>query len=81
MHVPPMPQVLLPSGAPLPGQADGLQRPLTALPPLIPGSAGTPSTGAPPMFPPPVYQGNTPLPTTGGNEGSNMNGQASEVHH
>ncbi|XP_075507210.1 U1 small nuclear ribonucleoprotein C-like [Primulina tabacum] len=82
MHGHPMPQMLLPSGAPLPGQVDGLQRPFTAAAPLIPGSAGTPTTGAPPMFPPPpMYQGNTPLPTTGGSEGSNMNGQASEVDH
>ncbi|XP_073054201.1 U1 small nuclear ribonucleoprotein C-like [Primulina eburnea] len=81
MHGPPMPQVLLSSGASLPGQVDGLQRPLTAPPPLIPGSSGIPTTGAPPMFPPPLYQGNAPLPTTGGNEGSNMNGQTSEVNH
>ncbi|XP_075523987.1 U1 small nuclear ribonucleoprotein C-like [Primulina tabacum] len=81
MHGPPMPQVLLSSGASFPGQVDGLQRPLTAPPPLIPGSSGIPTTGAPPMFPPPLYQGNAPLPTTGGNEGSNMNGQTSEVNH
>ncbi|XP_073301026.1 U1 small nuclear ribonucleoprotein C-like [Primulina huaijiensis] len=81
MHGPPMPQMLLSSGASLPGQVDGLQRPLTAPPPLIPGSSGIPTTGAPPMFPPPLYQGNAPLPTTGGNEGSNTNGQTSEVNH
>lgn len=80
-----MPQMVLPPGAPLPGQMNGLQRPGGGLPPpppppMIPGSAGIPTSGAPTMFaPPPMYQGSFSLPTSGGSDGSNANAQASEA--
>ncbi|KAK4482219.1 hypothetical protein RD792_009363 [Penstemon davidsonii] len=72
MSGPPMPQMIPPPGAPpLPGQINGLQRPVTAPPQFIPGSAGIPTSGAPPMFAPPVYQGHVSLQTSGSNDGSN----------
>lgn len=69
------PHMVAPPGAPLPGQMNGLQRPMTALPPppMVPGSGGMPTSGsgAPQMFPPPPpYQVNMSLPTSGGSEGS-----------
>lgn len=81
---PPMPQMVPPPGAPVPGQMNGLQRPVSGPPPIAPGSAGTPTSGAPPMFaPPPMYQGNVSMsmsapPTSSGSDGSNINAQAQE---
>ncbi|XP_051143590.1 U1 small nuclear ribonucleoprotein C-like [Andrographis paniculata] len=70
----PMPQMVPPPGAPpVPGQMNGHQRPVTTAP--LPGSAGTPISGAPPMFaplplppPPPAYQGGLSA-ASGGNDG------------
>ncbi|CAA2973298.1 U1 small nuclear ribonucleo C-like [Olea europaea subsp. europaea] len=79
---PPMPQMAPPPGALLPGQPNGLQMPASAPPPpTVPGSAGTPTSGgAPPMFTPQMYQGNAPVPTSGGTDVSNMNAHASETN-
>lgn len=76
---PNMPQMVAPPPAPLPGQLNGLQRPVSAPPPMAPGSAPMPtSSGAPPMFAPPAYQGNMAMPTTGSAENSNANAPAPE---
>ncbi|XP_009604448.1 U1 small nuclear ribonucleoprotein C [Nicotiana tabacum] len=73
---PPMPQMLAPPGAPMPGQVNNMQRP-GAPPGAIPGSVGMPaSTGGPPMFAPPVYQGSTTVPANGGGDSSSINAQA-----
>lgn len=73
MPAPNMPQMMPPPTAPIPGQLNGLQRPVSAPPPpMVPGSAGIPtSSGAPPMFAPTAYQGNIMTPTTAGGESSN----------
>ncbi|KAG9128734.1 hypothetical protein Leryth_021472 [Lithospermum erythrorhizon] len=85
---PPMPQMVGPPGAPMPGQMNGLQRPEGA--PGMPMSNSGPPTGMPPtsgppqMFPPPMYSGNVAAPSTGGNDSSTMhavNGQGSEASH
>lgn len=80
--MPPGPPLMVPPpGAPVPGQMNGLQRPVSAPQPMIPGSAGIPSSGAPPMFPPPPpYQGSVSLPTNSGPDGSGANAQASEAN-
>ena len=76
-----MSQMVTPPTAPLPSQLNGIPRPLTAPPPVVPSSAGMPaSSGAPPMFTP-VYQGNMAVPTTGSGESSDMNAQAAEANH
>lgn len=76
---PTMPQMVPPPPAPLPGQLNGLQRPVSAPPPMAPGSAAMPtSSGAPPMFAPPVYQGSMAIPTPGSAENSNANAPATE---
>ncbi|GAA0159252.1 hypothetical protein LIER_16074 [Lithospermum erythrorhizon] len=92
---PPMPQMIAPPGAPMPGQMNGLQRPPGA-PGLVPGSSGMPmpnsgpptgmisTTGAPPMFAPPMYSGNVAAPINGSSDSSTMNGgnaQGSETSH
>lgn len=73
-----------PPGAPsLPGQVNGLPRPMTMNPlPMVPGSTSA-SSGAPPMFTPAMYQSNPAAPTSGGFDSSNMNTQtqASEGSH
>lgn len=81
-YAPMPPHMLPPPGAPVPGQMNGLQRPVTAPPPppMVPGGGGIPTSGAPPMFPPPPYQGNMPsLPTSGSSDGSAPSAVASEA--
>lgn len=73
-----------PPGAPaLPGQVNGIPRPITLNPPpMAPGSTPA-SSGAPPMFTPSMYQPNSAAPTSGGFDSSNLNTQplASEGSH
>ncbi|KAG6429169.1 hypothetical protein SASPL_107213 [Salvia splendens] len=75
-YTPMPPHMLPPPGAPVPGQMNGLRRPVTAPPPpMVPGS------GAPPMFPPPPYQGNmSSLPMSGGSDGSAPSAPDSEAN-
>lgn len=74
------PHMVPPPGAPLPGQMNGLQRPISAPPPPPPPPMVPGSGGAPPMFPPPPYQGNMSLPTSGGSDGSAPSAPAPEAN-
>lgn len=69
LSAPGMPQMLAPPGAPpLPGHANGMQRPPMVIPPTtVPGStpASTASGAAPSMVPPATYQANPAAATSG----------------
>ena len=90
-----MPQMVTPPGASMPGQVNpgqmnpsmggqvnnGVPRPMTM---MVPGSSGTPTSGAPPMFAPSMYQASPTPPaaaSSGGFEASNANAQSQEADH
>lgn len=82
MSAPGMPSMVAPPGAPpVPGQVNGLPRPVVLNPTAVPGSAAPPasSTGAPTMVTPSPYQANSSVPTSGGFDG--FNAQAPESNH
>ncbi|KVH94461.1 Zinc finger, C2H2-type matrin [Cynara cardunculus var. scolymus] len=93
---PGMPQMVTPPGATsmpgqinpsMPGQVNnGVPRPMTmSAPMMVPGSSGTPTSGAPPMFAPSMYQASpTPPPppaVSGGFETTNANAQSQDADH
>nr|GMD25033.1 U1 small nuclear ribonucleoprotein C-like [Ipomoea batatas] len=80
---PPMPSMVAPPGAPMPGQVNSLPRPPMGAPTSLPGSAGmaTP-TGAPPMYaPPPMPQGGIPVPTSAAGDSSSNSQVPPEPNH
>lgn len=80
---PPMPSMMAPPGAPMPGQVNSLPRPPMGAPTSLPGSAGmaTP-TGAPPMYaPPPMPQGGIPVPPSAAGDSSSNSQVPPEPNH
>ncbi|KDP39407.1 hypothetical protein JCGZ_03689 [Jatropha curcas] len=79
-----MQPIMAPPGAPsIPGQANGMPRPPMMMPPTsVPGSTAVPapSSGTPSIVPPPNYQPNPAVPTSGGFDSFN-NAPASETNH
>ncbi|KAI3678985.1 hypothetical protein L6452_38290 [Arctium lappa] len=63
---------------------NGMPRPMTmtmSAPMMVPGSSGTPTSGAPPMFAPSMYQASPTPPASGGFETSNANAQSQDADH
>lgn len=67
----------------IPGQVNnGVPRPMTMNPQMmVPGSSGIPTSGAPPMFAPTMYQANPTPQASGGFESTNINAQAQDSDH
>lgn len=79
---PNMPPMMLPPGAPMPGQLNAIPRPPGSAATTVPGSTAAPtSNGAPPMGAPPMYQTSTAPSTSGGYDNLNANPQAAEANH
>lgn len=85
MPAPGMPSMMAPPGAPsmpMP-PLNSLPRPPTMnVPPAVPGSTSTPTSGgAPSMMTQPMYQANPAGPTSGGFDSFNINAQGPEANH
>lgn len=84
MSAPMMSPMVVPPGAPMPGQLNGPPRlPTMSGPAGVPGSMGTPTaSGAASMvFPPVTYQASSAAPTSGGGGGFDLNAQPPEANH
>lgn len=83
MPAPIMPPMVVPPGAPMPGQVNGLPRlPTMSGPSGVPGSMVTPTTSAATsMVFPVTYQASSAAPTSGGGGGFDLNAQPPEANH